>query len=36
MTTECYQLFSLRVADGESGGKGKWHSDIQYAVSLLN
>jgi hypothetical protein len=35
MTTECYQLSSLNIAEGESGGRGKWHSHIQYAVTLL-
>jgi hypothetical protein len=32
MSTECYQLFSLRIADGESNCRGKWHSHIQHAV----
>jgi hypothetical protein len=35
MTTECYQLFSLQIAEGESGRSGKWHRHIQYAVTLL-
>jgi hypothetical protein len=32
LTTECYQLFSLRIAEGESDRRGKWHSHILYAV----
>ena len=35
LTAQCYQLFSLHIAEGESGGRGKWHSHIQYAATLL-
>lgn len=35
MTTECHQLFSLRLAKGESGRRRKWHCYIQYAVIPL-
>ncbi len=35
MTTECYQLFSFHIAEGESGGRGERHSHIQYALTLL-